>query len=213
MNRAPRTMKPSQLRIALVASLIVLFVAAGALFGLAYTQLQNFGTEVAAKNGEAKASDNSLNNLKTTKTFLDANTALIAQTDAFVLARDLPLFQIRDDILHYAELYGLNTPQVSTSTGSSTGAAGGTGATTTPAAPATGAATPAAPATGTSQSGGKQLGVTVSFEGDVDYTSFVKFLYAIEHNLPKMTIDGINVTTSDKGGVTVAPFTINTYTK
>ena len=214
MNRSAKTMKPSQLRIALSASLVALFAAGAVLFGLAYTQLQSFGTEVAAKNGEAKASDSSLDNLKKTKTFLEANTSLITQTNAFVLERDLPQFQIRDDIAHYAQLFGLKEPQVSTTTGAATGGAAGATAAPAPATPAPSAATPATPASPTgSAAGGKQLGVNVSFEGDIDYMQFIKFLYALEHNLPKMTVDGINISNSKNGKVTIAPFTVNTYIK
>ena len=207
MNRTARTMKPSQLRAALSVSLIALFAGGAALFGLAYTQLQTFGNEVAAKNGEAKASDNSLGNLQATKKFLDSNTALITQTNAFVLKRDLPQFQIREDIIHYADLYGLPKVQVGTTAAGTASSTPGAG-TATPTAPATTPATGAAPAAGAA---GKQLGVSVSFAGEVDYANFVKFLYAIEHNLPKMTVDGISLSAPKGGNVTVAPFTINTY--
>ena len=210
MNRPARTMKPSQLRAALSVSLIALFAGGAALFGLAYTQLQTFGSEVAAKNGEAKASDNSLGNLQATKTFLDSNTALITQTNAFVLKRDLPQFQIREDIMHYADLYGLPKVQVGTTAAGTASSTPGAGA-SAPAAPAAPPTTPAAGATPATGAGNKQLGVSVSFSGEVDYASFVKFLYAIEHNLPKMTVDGISLSAPKGGNVTVAPFTINTY--
>ena len=195
-------MKPSQLRVTLAISLVALFAAGAVLFGLAYTQLQTFGRDVAAKNGEAKASDNSLGSLKATKVDLDKNTALIEQTNAFVLKRDLPQFQIRDDILHYAQLYHLPTPQVGTSTGTA-GATGAAGA--TPAAP-TPAATPAP-----TKPAGNQVSVSVGFPSDVKYADFIKFLYALEHNLPKMSIDGISLSSPKDGNVNVAPFTVNTY--
>lgn len=57
--------------------------------------------------------------------------------------------------------------------------------------------------------------VKITLENPVDYTSLIKFIKAIESNLPKMKLTGINITRSDNSdtSVNVDPITIEVYTR
>lgn len=57
--------------------------------------------------------------------------------------------------------------------------------------------------------------VKITLENPVDYTSLIKFIKAIESNLPKMKLTGINITRSDSSdtSVNVDPITIEVYTR
>jgi hypothetical protein len=196
-----KQLSPVQLRGLLIASLLLLFAAGAGLFSWSYIQLQKYGQEVATKNGQAVASNDSLSSLKATKQFLDENTTLLDQAQLFTLKRDLPQFQIRNDITRYAELRGLALSSVELD--SNTGTAPST---STPATPAP--ATAPAPTVAAD----KQLGVTVAFKDKVDYINFLKFLYDIEHNLPKMTVEKVVLSEgSSDGHVKVDPILIKTY--
>ena len=197
-----KQLNPVQLRGLLVASLVLLFGAGAGLFSWSYTQLQAYGQEVATKNGQAVASNDSLSSLQATKRFLDDNTALLDQAQLFTLKRDLPQFQIRNDITRYAALRDLSLSSVELD--SSTGAAPSASTpSSTPTATPTPAATPAA---------GNQLGVTVAFKDKVDYINFLQFLHDIEHNLPKMTVEKVVLSEgSSDGRVKVDPILIKTY--
>jgi len=57
--------------------------------------------------------------------------------------------------------------------------------------------------------------VEVKLENPVPYTNLIKFIKAIETNLPKMKITSLNITRADSPNtsVTVGPITIEVYTK
>lgn len=198
-------MTPKKLQGLLIACLLLLFAGGVALFWFTYRDLQTYGTEVAAKNGEAVASNDSLSTLQATKVFLDNNTALIDQVRNFTLQRELPQFQIRNDILHYANLRGVDVTGVELDAGGETTDAGtgGTGATST-------APTTPTPTTPTANS--NQLSVTVKFGEEVDYMAFLKFLHDIEHNLPKMTVEKVSIAKGNGNDtIKVEPIIVKTY--
>jgi hypothetical protein len=198
-----KQLNPVQLRGLLVASLLLLFAAGAGLFAWSYTQLQTYGQEVATKNGQAVASNDSLSSLQATKRFLDENTTLLDQAQLFTLKRDLPQFQIRNDITRYASLRGLSLSSVELDS---------SGGATAPSTSGSGTSSPTTPAPAATPAAGNQLGVTVAFKDKVDYISFLKFLYDIEHNLPKMTVEKVVLAEgSSDGRVKVDPILIKTY--
>lgn len=205
MNRSTaKKLTPTTLRNLLATGILLLFALGIGLFWLTYNQLQTYSKEVAAKNSEAIASNDSLSRLQATKGFLDNNTALLDQVKLFTLNRDLPQFQIRNDILHYAQLRDLSLTSVeigSDETASASQSTPGAAPSSTPA--------PAPAAT----SGGGQLAATVTFEDSVDYTALLRFLYDIEHNLPKMIVEKVSLSQGEGDGqVKVDPIIIKTYT-
>jgi len=203
-----KQLTPTVLRNLLATGIVLLFALGIGLFWLTYSQLQTYSKEVSAKNSEAIASNDSLSRLQATKGFLDNNTALIDQLNLFTLNRDLPQFQIRNDILHYAQLRNLSPTSIELGSGDA-------GAATTPATP--GAAPSSNPTTTppvvTSGSGsGNQLAATVTFAEDVEYAALLRFLYDIEHNLPKMTIEKVVLSQGeDSNAVKVEPLVIKTH--
>lgn len=202
-------MTPAKLKGLLVALLLLLFAGGAALFWFTYRELQSYGAEVAAKHGEAEASNNSLSTIQATKVFLDNNTSVIDQVNRFTLQSDLPQFQIRKDIMHYADLRGVGVDAVEFSSGANDTTGTNSGTTTAPASPAPNTSITSPPATAAASN---LVSVTVKFESEVNYTAFLKFLHDIEHNLPKMTVEKVNITKGgDDDSVKVEPILVNTY--
>lgn len=208
MNRSTTTKKmtATTLRNLLAAGIFLLFALGIGLFWLAYGQLQTHSKEVSAKNSEAVASNDSLSRLQATKRFLDSNTTLLDQVQLFTLNRELPQFQIRNDILHYAKLRNLSSASVDLSAGDADGAAASTPAATP------GSSTPATPSVAATPASGNQLAATVTFEDEVEYVALLRFLHDIEHNLPKMTVEKVALSQGKNGDlVKVEPLVIKTY--
>lgn len=208
-HSSAKQLTPTTLRNLLVAGIILLFALGIGLFWLTYTQLQTYGKEVSAKNSEAIASNDSLSRLQATKGFLDNNTALIDQLNLFTLNRDLPQFQIRNDILHYAQLRNLSPTSIELG---SADAGTATTPTTPGAAPSSSAPTTTPPVAASGSGSGNQLAATVTFSEDVEYAALLRFLYDIEHNLPKMTIEKVVLSQGEDGNsVKVEPLIIKTH--
>lgn len=67
----------------------------------------------------------------------------------------------------------------------------------------------------TNISGVRTIPITITLANPIDFNSLLRFMKAIETNLPKMQISGINLTSTSgsSGAVTVAPITVEVFAR
>jgi len=195
MSKKKRTLNASTLRTVFLILLLVAAVGGAGLFTYAVDRLKEYAVDVSHKKADATASNGNIQALVKTQKELEANKDVLEKVGLLKSTSQFPEFQVVDEI---KEIAARNSIQVTSfNYGASTDASSGAtpGATATPTTPA-----PVA-------SGGKTIALSVTFTSP-SYLQFLQFTYDIEQHLPKMKIQGIDVSSS---GASIAPLTIEMY--
>lgn len=181
-------MNAVKLRALLLSCIILVLGATVALIYFASVYLQSETTTTIHSKIDAELSRQDVDKLKTLEKVLNTNAASIQKADQIVSESKQYEYQdqIVNDINAYAAKTGVKV----------TGYDFGTTATTT--APTT--ATPVTPTV----SGIKTLNVTLTLESPMPFDNYLRFVKAIENNLTKMQVSGINITPDDKDSSKIA---------
>ena len=201
MKRSGFTLNASNARLILSVSLFVIIGASGAGFTYAQKQLRQYAVEVSHKKVDALASDGNIQTLESVKSELDANQNVSEKAQALKATNALPQFRIVDDVTTIAKNNNIAITSFDF-----------TDAPQTTTAPTTTAPAVVAPVPSPSSTG--HVSLTVSLQSPINYTDFLQFLHDIEQNIPKMQVQGVNLSNSGgTGNFSVEPLIIQMYTK
>ena len=191
----------SKLRV--ILSVMVVFLiglsAVGFYFGQSW--LQTLAVSVSRTIADSKVSGGDVQSLKKIQADLLTRQGIIAKANSIMASSQDYQNQTIQDLDRYAAGTGITISNYSFAPTAAAAPAAGTGA-------AAGAA-PSAPATGSKS-------VTVTLTSPLAYTKLLKFMSAIESNLPKMQVSSVNlgrVTGSDSDSIRTEQLTIEVYTQ
>lgn len=191
-------MTAATLRIILSTAVILLIGLSAAGFYFGQDRLRTFATTVSQKVADSQASGTDIQSLKKLEASLLERQGVIAKAST-INASSIDFQKvIIQDIDKYATYAGVTVSNYSFPTVAAP--------TTTP----TGTTTPAAAPI----SGAKSVTITIS--SPLSYEKLMKFMSAIEGNLPKMQISKVNIgraTSGDSSSVTTEQLTIEVYTQ
>jgi hypothetical protein len=195
---------PTNLRIILIVSLVLIVALAGVIFYFANTSLRGVATSVSHKVADAEASRNNLENLKKIQKFLDEQKTTIERVNSIVA--ESQSYQYQDQIIIDLNSYATKAGIVITSINFDAPA--------TAAAPATSGATATTPAAAEPAGAVKSTFVSVSIQSPVKYESFLKLVKSIEQNLTKMQISKISMSKgTSSSDVTTDTLNIEVYVR
>lgn len=165
----------------LMAAIMILIIATGVGFYFATQVLSNAALATNHKKSDAKMSEDNLLQLKRIETQLLAKKE--SATKARQLVASLEDFSYQDRIIVDLSTYAARAGDDVRVTNFNF---------TDPTKPAIGPKNPSA------IKGVRTLDATVTLNSPIRYTSFLKFLRAIEQNLTKMQVTGVNITPDSK---------------
>jgi hypothetical protein len=189
-----RSLTATKLRLALVGALVLLAAIGTTIFIVGYNSLADFAVETSATATKAAESNRKVQELTITKRQLQENEKAIERASRIVAESKGYIYQevIIEDLNRIAQQSGFQILGITFGDTTTTGAA----APTATAAPAGQSAAPLA-------GGVKSITATVRISEKVEYKEMVKFLYAIEQNLTKMSISKVTLSSNleDGGGL------------
>lgn len=191
-TRQTKPFSAKTMRGVLAFLLVLIIVGAGAGFYFGLDIVRSYSVEVSHANADATASATNVQDLDQLKTQLANTQTLVSKADQLFSTPDTYQTQALKDISKYATESGVVISSIDSANTSTTDT---NTSTTTPAA-------------------GSNYSEIVTIQSPVSYANFLKFLDAIEGNLPKMQITGISIgrpadgtpgeITTDKITITVA---------
>ncbi|MBC7868632.1 hypothetical protein H7X69_00425 [Candidatus Saccharibacteria bacterium] len=187
-------MTASKLRAILSATVIVLLVLSAVGFYFGQNWLRTMATSVSQTVADSKASGGDVTSLKKIQADLLARQGIVDKAGSIMSSSQNYQTKVIEDLAKYAAEANIIISNYSF-------------AAPTAAAPTTGAA--AAPATGATS-------VTVTLTSPITYTKLLKFMSAIESNLPKMQVSSINlgrVAAGASDSVKTEQLTVEVYTQ
>ncbi len=194
MKNNKKSLKPTSLRNLLIFLVLLTIVLAGAGFYFGRNWLHDYAVSVNHTVSDATSSNSDVSSLKKLQQQIEQQQAIIGKTQSLFTDPSNYQTQVVQDISRYAAQLGLPTPnftfQAAPSSTPSTG-----GAATTPVASVPGKT------------------VTVTIQSPIAYITLLKFISAIEQNLPKMQLTGVNIGRSDSGMVTTDALTIQVFSR
>jgi hypothetical protein len=176
------------LRGVLVTIIVLLIVLAGVGFYFTQSWLDSLAVSVSHTVADSKSSDSGLQSLQKLQEELASRQDIITKTNSIFTSTSSFQTQAVQDLIAYAAASGITISNY--------------------AFPAPASTSPATASIPTTQ-------VTVTLTSPVNYTSLLKFMTAIEGNLPKMQIIGINVgrISGDDTSVRIDQLTVAVYTR
>ncbi len=193
MKTNKKSLKATSLRNFLVFLVLLTIAIAGSSFYFGQQWLHNYAVDVSHKVADATNSNGDVSTLKKLQEEIDKQQAVLGKTQSLFTDQSNYQTQVVQDMSRYATQLGMPTPNFTfqSSTGTpSAGAPAGTATNTTP---------------------GNT--VTVTVESPIAYTTLLKFISAIEQNLPKMQLTGINIGRAEGGMVTTDALTIQVFSR
>lgn len=189
--KAPAGLTPSRLRIMLLASLILIIVAVGGIFYLAYDQLSSTAAETGVSAAQARESEDTLQRLQLLQQELDEKKDTVSMTSKVIANSQNYAYQdlLVKDLTIYANRAGLKIKNISFSNAT----AGGD------------AATPSA--------GLKTATVDITLETPVNYRNLLNFLHYVEQNLTKLKVSRVSMTKNDADGVMIDALNLEVYVR
>ena len=183
------SMTPVKLRLILGFSLVVLSILGVVVFTFGYGQLKDFVVTAQDVASKAQTSQSSVQELVTTKKFLETNADAVNRANQLVAESKSYVYQdqVISDINKYASEAGLVITNITFAAATTTATGGSTST------PAAGSAT-AAP------SGVKSITANVTVQNPTDYLAMLNFIHLIEQSLFRMQISqvGISASSDDK---------------
>ena len=181
------SMTPVKLRLILGFSLIILSVIGVGVFTFGYSQLKDFVVTAQDVATKAQTSQSSVQDLVTTKKFLEANADAVNRANQLVAESKSYVYQdqVISDINKYASDAGLIITNITFAAATTTATSN-----SAPTTPATGSAT-AAP------SGVKSITANVTVQNPTDYLAMLNFIHLIEQSLFRMQISQVGISGSN----------------
>jgi len=158
----------------LAATLVIITIGAVVGFYFGLQVIRSYSLEVSHSVSDATASGNNIEQLSQLKQQLTDGQTLVAKADKLFSTPDTYQTQALKDISKYANEAGVVITSIESSNST-------TAAPTTPA------------ATGTTPAVASEYSEVITLQSPVSYARFLKFLDAVEGNLPKMQITGISI--------------------
>ncbi len=193
-----RNLNAVVLRIILCASLFIIIAVVVAGFTFAHQVLTEYAISVGKKNIDAQSSDTTIQSLTVTEKQLSNYAQARDDASKLRLADNHPEFTVREILNRIAKKNNISIGISSSSSGS---------ATTTPQGQQTApAGTTATPTPAASSPTGKTFKLSVSVKPESgtnfdrnNYVNFLQFLRDLEQSLPKIKVDGVDVSGGGSG--------------
>ena len=181
------SMTPVKLRLILGFSLVILSTLGVIVFTFGYGQLKDFVVTAQDVASKAQTSQSSVQDLVTTKKFLEANADTVNRANQLVAESKSYVYQdqVISDINKYASEAGLIITNITFAAATTTATSN-----SAPTTPATGSAT-AAP------SGVKSITANVTVQNPTDYLAMLNFIHLIEQSLFRMQISQVGISGSN----------------
>lgn len=175
------------LRRTLGTAIVILILLAGVGFYFAQSWLNTLAISVSHTVAESQSSDTGLQSLQRLQQELASRQDIITKTNSIFTSNSTYQTQAVQDLIAYAASSGITISDYSFPTAAAS--------TTTTSVPTT--------------------QVTVTLASPVNYVSLLKFMTAIEGNLPKMQITSINLgrISGDSTSVRIDQLTVAVYTR
>ena len=213
-----KEMSSSKLRILLIAGLFLTVGAGVALFGFGYQLLAGTAHETSEVAQKASESSDSLQRLKTTGAELAKNTEAVDKASRIVADSKSYVYQdqIIEDLNRIASGVGITLFSIDFADPTVSGGASAPAAAAATPTPAPGA--PAAAATPAPTAAIKTMSASIKISDKVEYAKMLQFLYAIEQNLTKMSVEKITLRDAEGGvngkpGVVTDQLTVKVYVR
>lgn len=208
-----KDMTSAKLRALLVIGLFLALALGVGLFGFGYQLLASTAHETSDVAQKAAESSDSLQKLKTTGAELSKNSDAVEKASKIVADSKSYVYQdqIIQDLNHIAANAGITLFSIDFADAT---VSGGTPAAT--AAPAAGAS--AAAATPALSGGIKTMSASIKISDKVEYSKMLQFLYSIEQNLTKMSVEKVSLRNAEGGvngkpGVVTDQLTVKVYVR
>jgi hypothetical protein len=192
MRSNNKSMKATSLRNVLVFLVLLTIAIAASSFYFGRIWLHDYAVSVNHTVANATSSKSDVSSLKKLQADIEQQQAIISKSQALFTDQTNYQTQVVQDVSRYASQLGLPTPNFSFQTAGTTSTSATSGTKT----PATSGNT-----------------VTVALQSPIAYNTLLKFIMAIEQNLPKMQITGINIGRSDSSQVTTDALTIQVFSR
>jgi len=203
-----------KLRLILITALLLVTGIGTALFYYGYSLLSEKARETSTMATKANASNSKVQELNKTKSLLDANEKAVERASKIVSNSESYVYQdqIIEDLNRIASKSGIQILDISFTDAA---VVGGTAA-AAPASPAPAATTGSATTAPALSGGVKAVSASVRISEKVQYDKMLDFLYAVEQNLTKMSIQKVSLRKADglidgKPAVSTEQLTIQVY--
>lgn len=188
-----KSLRATSLRNILIFLVLLTIVIAGGSFYFGRQWLHDYAVTVNHEVAEATNSNSDVSTLKKLQKEIEQQQTIIGKTQTLFSDQSNYQTQVVQDVSRYAAQLGMPTPNFTFQSSAST--------------PSAGSPQTSTPATAPGNT------VTVTIESPIAYTTLLKFISAIEQNLPKMQLTGINIGRSDGGMVTTDALTIQVFSR
>ncbi len=209
---APQGLTASRLRLVLSITTVLIILAGGGIFYLAYNKLDTTAAEVGERVASAKQSESTVQRLESLQEELELKRDTIDMTSQVVADSQNYAYQDRlvNDLTVYANRANLRIRTISFS--SQAGSSG-----STPATPSTPEGSPGSESgtatTPPASAGLKKATVDITLESPLNYRDLLNFLHYVEQNLTKLKVSKVSMTKSDAGNVTIDVLNLEVYLK
>lgn len=194
-DKAPSRFTAATFRMVLATGVVLLIIGIAAGYGFGIKLLHEYAIEVSHKKVDALASNSNIQTLQKLDQQLTSYKDALQKAESLKISGEFPEFRIVEEVQSVAK---------QNSIGISSYNYGGAGDTT---AADTGTSTPtpgATPIAGSTQSTGDKISLTLNIASPVGYKNLLQFLYDVEHHIPKMELDGIDISPAGAGNGTVS---------
>ena len=205
-SEKPSRFSATTFRTVLISSVVILAIGVGIGFGFGIQLLKKYAVDVSHKKVDATASSGNIQNLQKMNEQLSSYKDALEKADSLKITSAFPLFRIIDEVKTVAHESGVTISSYNYGSGSTEGASSGSSATTSPtSSEGTTTATP------TQSTNNGTISLTVNLESPISYRKLLQFVYAVEHHIPKMEVDGVNISPHSTGSVSVEALSIQMY--
>lgn len=179
------SMTPVKLRLILGFSLVILSVLGVGVFTFGYGQIKDFVVTAQDVASKAQTSQSSIQDLVTTKKFLETNADAVNRANQLVAESKSYVYQdqVISDINKYASEAGLVITNIAFAAATTTATSGA-------------ASTPAAGSATAAPSGVKSITANVTVQNPTDYLAMLNFIHLIEQSLFRMQISQVGISAS-----------------
>ncbi len=186
MRSNKKSMRATSLRNTLIFLVLLTVAIAIGSFYFGSIWIHDYAVSVNQTVASATNSKTDDASLKKLQSDIAQQQSIITKTQALFTDQTSYQTQVVQDVSRYAAQLGMPTPSFSFQTA-------GTAAGATKTAPGN--------------------TVTVAVQSPIAYTTLLKFIMAIEQNIPKLQITGISIGRADAGQVTTDSLTIQVFTR
>ena len=205
-DKAPSRFTAATFRMVLATGVILLIIGIATSYGFGIKLLHEYAIEVSHKKIDALASNSNIQTLQKLDQQLISYKDALQKAESLKISGEFPEFRIVEEVQSVAKQNGIGISSYNYGAAGDTTTADTGISTTTPG---------AAPIAGSTQSTSDKISLTLNIASPVSYKDLLQFLYDVEHHIPKMELDGIDISPAGAGNgmVSVQAVSIQMYVR